>query len=429
MAGPDSVHARIDAAAQAVEKQVIAWRRHIHANPELPNREVRTAALIADHLRAIGLDEVRTGIAGHAVIGVLRGGKPGTRVAALRADIDALPVKENSGVDFASTVVDHDYPGGPFPVAHACGHDCHAAMLMGAAQVLAELRSELAGTVLFVFQTAEEGAPIGELAGARAMLEAGALDDPEPTMFFGMHIGPAPKGFVGYRAGVQYAASTLLRISITGKQAHGSQPWNGIDPMPVAADIISAMGQIYRQVPAIDPVTVSIGHVDDVGRFNIIGEQVTLWGTARSLNQQTMGEVCERIERTVTHIAQAYGARATAEFLQPVPAVFNRPAWVEAALPTLHRVAGAGQVGEVPPTLGYDDMSEFVARFGGLYIMLGAQDTEFVDGRLHPIKGGRGLAFNHNPGFYADDGTLVTGVRLHAHAALDHLAGRLVAAL
>lgn len=416
---------RIDEATKRVEKRVVGWRHEIHAHPELSNRERKTSALIANHLEKLGLDEVRTGIAGHGVVGVLRGGRPGDHVIALRADIDALPVKETSGVEFASTVVDHDYPGGPFPVAHACGHDCHAAMLMGAAEVLTEMRDELAGTVLFVFQTAEEGPPPGEEAGAKAMLDAGALADPEPTMVFGMHVVPGPKGFVGYRAGNHYASSIMLKITIRGQQTHSSSPWMGVDPMPVAADIISTTGQLYRQIPALDPATISIGHVEDVGRFNIIGGEVTLWGTVRSLKQEIMEDVCDRVARTVDHLARAHGATATTEFLQPVPPVHNTADWVDAALPTLRRVAGETRVGEVPPTLGYDDVSEFINQYGGLYVMLGVQDAEIVDGEVRPEEGGRGLVFNHNPGFYADDATLVTGVRLHAHVAFDHLAGEL----
>jgi amidohydrolase len=423
--GANQIHAGIDESAAAVERRVIEWRHHIHANPELPNREVRTAALITDHLRSLGLDEVRTGIAGHGVVGVLRGGRPGDRVVALRADIDALPVRETSGVEFSSTVVDEDYPGGPFPVAHACGHDCHTAMLMGAADVLSSLRDDLAGTVLFVFQPAEEGAPVNETGGAQAMLDAGALSDPEPTMVFGMHVGPGPKGAVGYRAGNELAASALLKIVITGQQAHGSMPWMGVDPMPVAADIISATGQIYRQVPATESITVSIGHVEDHGRFNIIGGEVTLWGTVRCLSEHVMDDVCKRITRTADHIARAYGATAEIKFLQPVPALHHTPEWVEAGLPTLRRVAGESNVAEMPPMLGYDDVSVFVNTYGGLYVWLGAQDVEFVDGHLRPEKDGRGIVINHNPGFYADDATLVTGVRLHAHVTFDHLEGLL----
>lgn len=408
---------------EQIESRVIEWRHHIHAHPELPNREVGTAKLIADHLRALGLDEVRTDIAGHGVVGILRGGQPGTRTMALRADIDALPVKETSGVDFASKVVDTTYPGGPFPVAHACGHDCHAAMLMGAAEVLSHVRKELPGTVAFIFQTAEEGAPVDEYAGAKAMLDAGALRDLHPSMVFGMHVGPAPKGLVCYHVGAQYAASVRFSIEITGKQAHGSQPWMGIDPMPAAADIISAMGQLYRQIPAMDPATVTIGHLTDVGRFNIVGGHVTLEGTIRCFSDDLMQDLCERVARTAKGIAAAYGTTVDVKFMQNVPAVQNGAKWIEAALPTLQRVVGKANVIEVPPTMGYDDMSEFVNKYGGLYVFLGAQDSEFVDGKLVPTQSGRGICVNHNPGFYADDGVLISGVRLHVAMAVDHLTG------
>ncbi|WP_182358261.1 M20 metallopeptidase family protein [Tomitella gaofuii] len=423
----EALRNRIDVLAAEVERKVIDWRHHLHAHPELSNRETRTAAYVAEHLRALGLDEVRTGIADHGVVGVLRGRRPGHRVMALRADIDALPVKEASGVDFASTVVDEDYPGGPFPVAHSCGHDTHTAMLMGAAEVLSAVRDEVTGTVLFVFQPAEEGPPLDEDGGARAMLAAGALDDPSPSMVFGMHIGPTPLNTVAYRPGVQYAASSVLKITVTGRQVHGSTPWLGVDPMPVAAAIITAMGQLYRQVPATDPLTISIGHVEDVGRFNIIGGTVTLMGTIRCLSPAAMEKVSALVERTVDHLAQAYEASATTELLQPVPAVFNAPEWVDAAIPTLRRVAGEDRVFEVQPNLGYDDVSEFVNKYGGLYVMLGAQDSQFnAEGTgLEPVPGGRGIVPNHNPAFYADDAALVTGVRLHAHTTVEHLAGRL----
>lgn len=421
----DQFRARIDEAAAAVEAKVIEWRHHIHANPELSNREVATATLIAEHLTALGLDEVRTGIAGHGVVGVLRGSKPGDRVMVLRADTDALPVLEASGVSFASTVVDSTYPGGPFPVSHACGHDCHVAMLMGAAQVLADLRSELAGTVLFVFQPAEEGPPVDEDGGAQAMLEAGAFEGFAPTMAFGMHVGPMPKGTLGYRAGTVFSASVVVKIVITGKQTHGSTPWGGVDPMPAAADIISAIGQIYRQIPATTPLAISIGHVEDQGRFNIVGGQVTLWGTVRCLTQAVMADVQQRITRLDHHMAQAHGATAETEFLQSVPALEHTAQWVAAGLPTLRRVVGEANLVEIPPQTGYDDVSVFVNKYGGLYLVLGVQDVEFVDGQSVPEEGGRGLVVNHNPAFYADDATLVTGVRLHAHVAFDHLAGEL----
>ncbi|MGW8761164.1 M20 metallopeptidase family protein [Streptomyces sp. NPDC055815] len=452
--GSEAIHGELDVRAAKVAEQVVAWRRHLHRHPELSNREVNTARLVADHLRALGLDEVRTGIAGHGVVGVLRGSAPdggrkvpgggrkvsgGGRVVALRADMDALPVRDLCGEDFASEVVDADYPGGPFPVSHACGHDCHTAMLMGAATVLAGVRDRLPGTVLFVFQPAEEGPPVTEEGGARAMVEAGAFADPVPTMAFGLHVTPYPKGYVGYRVGNQYGASTLVRVVVTGQQVHGSTPWQGIDPMPAVGAVLTGIGQLYRQVSAFDPVTVTIGHVEDEGRFNIIGQTVTLWGTVRCAVESDMAEVRRRLTTLVEHSAAAYGATAAVEYLQSVPPVHNSGPWMEAGLPTLRRVVGGERVVETGATLGYDDVSELVGRFGGLYVMLGVQDatpdasgrrvqdaTPDASGRPVPVEGGRGLVTNHNPHFYADDDTLVTGVRLHAHVAYDHLVGTLV---
>lgn len=418
------LHARFDQAAAQISDQVIAWRHHIHSHPELSNRETATAQMVADHLQSLELDEIRTGIAGHGVVGVLRGGRDGERVVALRADIDALPIKEESGVDFASTVVDEDYPGGPYPVSHTCGHDCHTAMLMGAASVLAEAREELPGMVLFVFQPAEEGPPIDEDGGAREMEAEGALADPEPTMVFGMHVTPYPQGVVAYLAGNQYGASVLIRITVHGKGVHGSTPWEGVDPLPPAAEIISAMGQVYRQMPGYDPLTITIGHVEDVGRFNVIGDTVQMLGTIRSTVEPDMALARERVQRTAENVAEAYGATADVEFLQAVPAVHNTKPWIDAVLPTLEHVVGEDHLVKAPPGLGYDDVSVFVNKYGGAYLQLGAQDVELrPDGSMAPIPGGRGIAMNHNPHFYADDSVLETGVRMHANVALDHLTG------
>ncbi|MGW6704102.1 amidohydrolase [Streptomyces sp. NPDC054956] len=417
----DGVHGELDRVCDEGIEQVIGWRRHLHRNPELPNREAATARLVARELTAFGLDEVRTGIAGHGVVGVLRGGRPGDRVAALRADMDALPVPDRCGAEFAAAG----------QASHACGHDCHTAMLLGAARALADVRVRelLPGTVLFVFQPAEEGPPVGEEGGARLMVAEGAFADPVPTMAFGMHVTPHPKGWVGYRSGPMYGASCLVRVTVTGRQSHASSPWQGVDPMPAAGALLTGIGQLYRQVSAFSPVTVSIGHIEDVGRYNVIGETVTLWGTIRCAEERDMPEVKRRLTALAEHTARAYGAEATVELLQDVPAVRNEPAWVEAALPTLRRVAGADRVVEVGGTLGYDDVSELITRFGGLYVMLGVQDTALDPASGDPVAvpGGRGLVGNHHPAFYADDATLATGVRLHAHAAYDHVTGALVA--
>ena len=417
-----SLYEKVDAAVDAGAAQVIAWRRDIHAHPELSNRERRTAAVVAEHLRSIGLDAVRTGIGGHGVVGVLRGGAGGDRVVALRADMDALPVREATGLDFASTVVDRDYPGGPFPVAHACGHDAHTAMLMGTASALAAEREHLPGTVLFVFQPAEEGPPLGEEGGA-ALMEREAPLDPRPGMVFGIHVTALPRGVVGYRVGNLLATSVHVRITVTGRQTHGSSPWRGIDPMPAAADIITTVGQLYRQVPAYHAVTVTIGHVVDEGRFNIIPERVTLYGTVRCTIESDMDDVLAKLHRTATHLAQAHACSADIEFAQRVPAVHNAPSWMDAVRPSLAGVVGPDRLYEMPPTLGYDDVSIFLNAYGGVYVFLGVQDCEIRDGEPYPLAGGRGVWTNHSPRFYLDEGELATGVRLHTRVALDYLTG------
>lgn len=421
MAGTMPIHQIIDKLAEETATEMITWRHYLHQHPELSNREANTARFIADKLNAFGLDEVRTGIAGHGVIGVLHGAQPGSGVALLRADIDALPVPDESGVPFASHVTDTDYPGGPFPVSHACGHDCHTAMLLGAMRILAQKRDALPGTVIAVFQPAEEGAPAGETGGARTMIESGVFDDFAPTMAFGMHVQPFPKGVLTLLPGTQFGASCQVKITITGEQVHGSTPWAGTDPMPTVGAILTGIGQVYRQTDAFSPFTVTIGHVEDIGRFNVIGSHVTLWGTIRSLSDTVMADVQERVRTLVVGSAQAFGCEASVEYLQPVPAVHNEPEWVVKLRSSFENVVGADNIISPPASLGYDDVSEFVNRYGGLYVGLGVQDTEFVDGALIPTPGGRGFVPNHHPRFYADDDTLVTGVRLHAHIAIDHL--------
>jgi metal-dependent amidase/aminoacylase/carboxypeptidase family protein len=257
------------------------------------------------------------------------------------------------------------------------------------------------------------------------MLDAGALDDPRPTMVFGVHVSPFPSGYVAYRSGTQFAASCLVRIVVRGVPTHGSQPWTGVDPMPAAAAIISGTGQLYRQVPAWDPISITIGHVEDSGRFNIIGETVTLWGTIRCTVESQMSDLQVRLRRLSDYIAVGHGCEAEVDYLQPVPPVTNSQEWLDAALPTLRRVAGDAQVVPAPPTLVYDDVSVFVRAFGGLYLQYGVQDTMVEQDTLVAAEGGRGLVPNHHPAFYADDGALAGSVRLHVHVAVDHLVGLL----
>jgi len=415
----------IDSQSADVAQQVIGWYRQIHQDPELPNRESATAKIVADHLRGLGFDDVKTGIAHHGVVGVLKGAKPGNKVMGLRADMDALPIRELQDLPYRSTKVDDDYPGGPFPVAHMCGHDAHTAMLMGAATVLANVRRELPGTVKVIFQPAEEGPPITEPGGARMMVQQGVLEDPTPDMMLALHTGPFPDHTVLYTPNHALASSDYLSIKIHGAGVHGSTPWLGMDPMPVAAEIINALAQVYRQVPATDAMTISIGKVINEGRFNIIAPDVELIGTIRVIHDEIIGDVHRRVERIATHIAEAHGLTATTEFMQHVPAVNNDPAWLERTLPTVRRVMGHDNVVEVPPVMVYDDASEFVNPIGGAYLFLGGQDVELADGSPRPKRGGRGFWFNHSPNFYWNEANLVNGVKLHSHVAFDFLCGNI----
>ncbi len=416
-------HDIIDQLADKVENKTIAWRHDMHQNPELPNREFRTAKLISDHLKSLNLDEVRTEVGVTGVVGVLKGGKPGDKVIALRADFDALPVEELTDVPFKSTVVDENYPGGPFPVSHMCGHECHAAMLMGAAEVLAEMRDQIPGTVKFLFQGAEEGPPVGEDGGASMMVKEGALENPKPDVAFAIHTAPFPANTLGYCKGDTMAASELVKIVIHGMGVHGSTPWMGKDPLTVAAEIIVALGQIYRQIPATEAITISIGKVDDKGRFNVIGDDITLWGTVRCIHEQMMRLINIRIERIATHVAQAHGLTAEVSFDQQVPAIYNDPQWLDRFMPTMERIFGHDQMRCVPPQLAYDDHSCFQLACGGVYLFLGCQDTKWTENGLEPVDPNKPIPFNHNPHFYVKDEVLKTGVRMHANVVMDFLNG------
>ena len=418
-------HDRIDQLADEVEKKIIGIRHDLHQNPELPNREFRTAKIIAEHLESLNFDEVRTEVGVTGVVGLLKGGKPGNKVIALRADFDALPIEELADVPFKSTVVDNDYPGGPFPVSHACGHETHAAMLMGAAEVLAQMRSEIPGTVKFIFQPAEEGPPVGEDGGAAMMIKEGALENPKPDVAFAIHSSPFPVNTLYYCQGDTLAASELLKIEIKGMGVHGSTPWMGKDPLTVAAEIIVALGQVYRQVPATEAITISIGKVDDSGRFNVIGDNITLWGTVRCIHQQVMGDVNERIVRICEHVAQAHGLTAEVSFDQAVPAVFNEPDWLERFLPTMERIFGHDNMRSGPPMMAYDDHSCFQLACGGVYLFLGAQDTQWTDKGLEPVDPDKPIPFNHNPHYYVKDEALKTGIRMHANVVMDFLNGHI----
>ena len=406
--------AEIDRRAALVEGKVVAWRRDIHAHPELSNREVRTAQIVADHLRALGL-EVRTGVAHNGVVAVLRGGKPG-RVVALRADMDALPVTEEVNVPFASKVR-ATYNGQDVGVMHACGHDAHVAILMGVAEVLAGMKANLPGTVKFIFQPAEEGVPSGESGGAEMMIAEGALDDPKPGAIFGLHVFPYPAGEIHYRAGGAMASADALRIVVRGRQTHGAQPWSGIDPIVVASQIVLGLQTITsRQVDITSaPAIVTIGAVHGGVRNNIIPDSVVMIGTIRAFDAAMRRDIWMRVRRTAESVAQSGGAVAAVTIDSGPPVTYNDPTLTERMTPTLRRVAGADKVGPAEAKTTAEDFSRYQEKIPGLFFFLGITP---------PGVDPRSAAPNHSPRFFVDEAALPVGVRALAHLAVDYTTGR-----
>lgn len=409
----EALDVEIDRLALEAQGDLVTWRRDIHRHPELGNREFRTSSLVAEHLRGLGL-ETRTGIAHTGVIGVLRGGIPGP-VVGLRADMDALPVEEDVDLSFASRVRT-EYAGREVGVMHACGHDAHTAILMGAAQVLAGVRERLPGTVVFVFQPAEEGAPEGEEGGAELMLAVGGLDDPAPEAYFGLHASPGLEvGQIGLRAGGAMASSDSLRIVVRGRQTHAAYPWGGLDPIVVSSQIVLGLQSIVsRQIDLTQaPAVISIGMIHGGVRGNIIPDEVELVGTVRTLHPGMREDVHERIRTTARGIADAAGAAAEVTITRGYPVTYNDPDLVRRMVGTLHRIAGEDHVAaELPPTLASEDFSFFQQRAPGVYFWLGirtpgASLTEFPA--------------NHSPRFRVDEDALIVGVRALAHLAADYL--------
>lgn len=400
----------------SVEPKVIAWRRDIHQNPELGNREFRTARKVADHLRALGLDDVQTGVAHTGVVGTLRGAKPGP-VIALRADMDALPVKEQTGLPFASQVT-ADYNGAEVGVMHACGHDTHVAILMGAAEVLANNRDKISGTVKFFFQPAEEGPPAGEQGGATLMIKEGVLDGPDaPEAIFGLHAWPARAGTLNYRSGSFLAAADSLQIVVRGRQTHGSSPWRGVDPIHVAAQIMLAIQAIpSRQLDITKgPAVITIGSIHGGVRGNIIPDEVEMVGTIRTFDAGERESLLVKLRRTVDLVAEAAGATATVTIEPYGPVTRNSPELLQRLMPTLIRAAGDGNVTEYPPITGAEDFSHFQSRIPGLYLMLGVR-PEGVAANEAPS--------NHSPFFDANEDALIVGVRTMVGLALDYAGSR-----
>ena len=396
---------------QAVMPKVVAWRRDIHEHPELSNREVRTAGVVAAHLKALGLD-VQTGVARTGVVGVLKGGRPG-RVVALRADMDALPVTEQGDLPFKSTARS-TYDGQDVGVMHACGHDAHVAMLMGVAEVLAGVRAQLPGTVKFIFQPAEEGPPPGETGGAAEMVAQGALDNPKVDAIFGLHVMPLEHGTLWTRGGGLMASSDTVKITVRGKQTHGAAPWDGIDPIVVSAQIITALQTIVsRQIDlTAAPAVVTIGRINGGVRFNIIPDTVVLEGTIRALDRAVQRDLHARVKRTAESIAASAGAVAEVSFeIDTAPITYNDPALTTRMTPTLRRVSDQRLFEARPRTLA-EDFSRFQQKVPGMFFYLGVN---------RPGVDPATVAANHSPLFFVDEGALPVGVRALASLAIDFL--------
>ena len=394
------------------ESNVIEWRRHLHQNPELGNREFETAKYIAAHLRDLGM-EVETGVAHTGVVGLLKGGKPGPTVA-LRADMDALPVTEQVDVPFASKVTT-EYNGEQVGVMHACGHDTHVAMLMGAAEVLAGMRDELQGNVLFVFQPAEEGAPEGEEGGAELMLKEGLFKKYKPDVAFGQHVTSSlPVGVIGYRSGPLMASSDRFHITVDGRQTHGSRPWGGVDPITVAAQIILGTQTIVsRQIDITkEPAVVSFGKIDGGVRNNIIPDQVKMVGTIRNFDMDNRQQIFEKLKITAENIAKSAGAKATVEIVEGYPVTVNNPQLTQTALPVLRSAAGEKRVMEIPKITGAEDFSFFANEIPGFYYFLGVTPAS-----KDPAK----AASNHSPRFYVDESALKIGTAALTQLALNYM--------
>jgi amidohydrolase len=406
----------IDRRAMQIEGKVVTWRRDIHEHPELGNHETRTAKLVADHLRRLGM-EVRTEVAHTGVVGVLRGGRPG-KVVALRADMDALPVTEQVNLPFASKVK-AVYNGQEVGVMHACGHDNHVAILMGVAEVLAGMKDQLAGTIKFIFQPAEEGAPAGEEGGAELMIKEGAFENPKPDVVFGLHVwgSSGTVGQIAYRSGGAMASSDLLRINIAGKQTHGALPWGGVDPIVVASQVVLGIQTISsRQLDITKaPTIITIGSIRGGVRNNIIPDEVQMEGTIRAFSPETQDEMHRRIRLTAESIAQSAGATAKVEIVRQNPVTFNNPALTDKMLPTLKRVAGTENVSVQPPVTAAEDFSFFAQKTPGLFVFLGS-NKKSVD----PAT----AAINHSPLYEVDEGVLPLGVRTLAHLAVAYLSDR-----
>lgn len=400
----------INSAAEKIEQQVIEWRRDFHQNPELSNREFKTAEKIAEHLKDLGMD-IETSVAKTGVVGILKGDKPG-KVVALRADIDALPVTERNDLPFKSEVTT-EFLGTQTGVMHACGHDTHTAILMGVAEILSNNKDKINGTIKFIFQPAEEGPPPGEEGGASLMIKEGVLKNPDVDAIFGLHINSAtPVGTIRYKPEGTMAAVERFVINVQGKGTHGSAPWSGVDPILISAKIIDGLQTIIsRESKLVDAAAViTVGKITSGVRFNIIPETAEMIGTVRTLDPDMKELILKRMNEMVPAIAEAYGGSATIEIQNNTAITYNDPELTSQMLPTLQKVAGTDKVELVKATTGGEDFSFFQEKVPGFYFFLGGQPLDSAEPAPH-----------HTPDFYIDESGFVLGVKVMSQLALDYL--------
>ena len=410
----NDLRSEVSRKADSLQNQIITWRRDFHEHPELGNHEFRTAAIVAKYLQSLGL-EVKTGIATTGVVGILRGGKPGP-VVALRSELDALPVTERTPVSFASKVKTM-YNGQEVGVMHACGHDSHIAMLMAVAEILSSMKSELHGTVKFIFQPAEEGGPKGETSGAEEMVKEGVLENPKVDVIFGQHIiSNIPVGTIVAHPGGTLASVNDMQIVVKGKSSHGASPWSGVDPIVVSAQIINNLQTIVsRNINLTEnPAVVSIGAINGGNRHNIIPEKVEMLGSLRAFSADDEKMLIARVRQIATKTAEAEGAVAevTIPYSVHYPVTYNNPALTAAMLPTLQQVAGAANVASGPALTVSEDFSFFAEKVPGLDLFLGGMP-----------KGSdpKTAAINHSPDFYIDESAFPLGVKAMCNLALDYM--------
>ena len=407
-----AVSTKIDQKAQSLETKIIEWRRDFHQNPELGNREFKTAEKIANHLKSLGI-EVQTGVAKTGVVGILKGGKPGP-VVALRADMDGLPVTERVDVPFKSTVTT-DYNGQKVGVMHACGHDTHISILMGVAEVLSSIKGDLKGTVKFIFQPAEEGAPEGEEGGAKLMVKEGVLENPKVDAIFGLHINSQTEvGKISYKPGATMAAVDFFSIDVKGKQTHGAYPWSGVDPIVTSSQIVMGLQTIVSRNLDITkaPAVVTIGAINGGIRQNIIPEQVKMIGTIRTFDEDMHAQVHKRVTEIATKIAESAGAKADVNINTLYPVTFNDVPLTEEMIGTLQNVAGKENVKLIAAVTGAEDFSYYQQKVPGFFFFLGGMPKG-----KDPLT----ASAHHTPDFFIDDSGMVLGVRSLSRLTVDYM--------